>query len=511
MDVNSEQRSRQAAEPEGGQAAQGAQTARTTPPPTRARDQRVLAGVCGGLARRTGVDAIVYRVAFGVLGLAGGVGVAIYGAAWVLLPRDDTGRSQAERWLRRRIDGPAVLAILVALLIVPGLLAPTSLGPPTLTLLVVCALALLAAHRRGVDLAGALRAVPGRLRFPPLPPEDAGLDPEPPTAEHQPGAAEWSGRPSFAYGTPAPEAAAFQPDSATLHYGTGAYGTAPQAEAAYPPYADPGEPPYGQPPYGQPSRMPYASGTTPFGPGTTPFGPGTTSFEPGTTPFGADAEDGPLPADDPYLRPEAPPRRRGGAVLTLITVGAAFVVAGVLAAVSVLGTGPPATVILAAAVTVIGLGLLAGARYGRGRPLIGVGLVASLLLVAATAITPTMSSLLGGGVGDVAWRPTGAVTKPYHLGAGEATLDLTGLTGSRSYDFTATVDMGKLHVRVPRGADVTVRAHTGLGDITVDEAKVASGPGAEATRTWRGDGAGPSIRLRLNVNLGEVEVHRVSP
>lgn len=61
---------------------------------SRARDDRVVAGVCGGLARWLGVDPVVVRLATVLLALANAVGVVIYLVAWCLLPvADEAGDS----------------------------------------------------------------------------------------------------------------------------------------------------------------------------------------------------------------------------------------------------------------------------------------------------------------------------------------------------------------------------------------------------------------------------------
>ena len=53
---------------------------------TRDSDDRIIAGVAGGLARELGVDAVLVRITFAVLVFAGGVGLLLYGALWVLAP-----------------------------------------------------------------------------------------------------------------------------------------------------------------------------------------------------------------------------------------------------------------------------------------------------------------------------------------------------------------------------------------------------------------------------------------
>jgi phage shock protein PspC (stress-responsive transcriptional regulator) len=75
------------------------------PPPssgrrlTRSRDDRLIAGVCGGLGRYFDVDPVIFRVAFVALLLLGGSSLLVYAAAWLLLPEDGASRSIGESWL----------------------------------------------------------------------------------------------------------------------------------------------------------------------------------------------------------------------------------------------------------------------------------------------------------------------------------------------------------------------------------------------------------------------------
>jgi len=56
------------------------------PPLRRSRTDKMLAGVCGGLAEHTGVDSLVWRVGLVALMLAGGAGIVVYLLLWVLMP-----------------------------------------------------------------------------------------------------------------------------------------------------------------------------------------------------------------------------------------------------------------------------------------------------------------------------------------------------------------------------------------------------------------------------------------
>jgi phage shock protein PspC (stress-responsive transcriptional regulator) len=52
----------------------------------RSRTDKILGGVNGGLAEYTGIDALLWRVGFVALTLAGGAGIVVYLLLWVLMP-----------------------------------------------------------------------------------------------------------------------------------------------------------------------------------------------------------------------------------------------------------------------------------------------------------------------------------------------------------------------------------------------------------------------------------------
>ena len=53
----------------------------------RSRDDRVIAGVCGGLGEHFGIDPVILRLAWIVLAIFGGSGILLYLLAWMLVPR----------------------------------------------------------------------------------------------------------------------------------------------------------------------------------------------------------------------------------------------------------------------------------------------------------------------------------------------------------------------------------------------------------------------------------------
>jgi phage shock protein C len=52
----------------------------------RSRNQRMLGGVCGGLAEYFNLDTTLIRVLFLVLAVFGGTGLVIYVVMWLIVP-----------------------------------------------------------------------------------------------------------------------------------------------------------------------------------------------------------------------------------------------------------------------------------------------------------------------------------------------------------------------------------------------------------------------------------------
>lgn len=99
----------------------------------RSAADRVLLGVCGGIARGYRVDAALVRLAFAALVLLGGLGLVAYGALALLMPPEP---APARPWPERRptavgvavLLGAATLGLAVRGLLIPlGVLLPTAL------------------------------------------------------------------------------------------------------------------------------------------------------------------------------------------------------------------------------------------------------------------------------------------------------------------------------------------------------------------------------------------------
>jgi phage shock protein PspC (stress-responsive transcriptional regulator) len=57
-------------------------------PLTRSRTDKKIAGVAGGLAKSTGIDAWIWRVAFLLLTTVG-LGALTYCVLWILMPKEE--------------------------------------------------------------------------------------------------------------------------------------------------------------------------------------------------------------------------------------------------------------------------------------------------------------------------------------------------------------------------------------------------------------------------------------
>ena len=90
----------------------------------RSRTDRVIAGVCGGVGARLGIDATIVRIAFVALALAW-VGVPLYLVGWILLPQaaaatdgtEPAGAALPARTAARRAAGMALIVAGTVLLV----------------------------------------------------------------------------------------------------------------------------------------------------------------------------------------------------------------------------------------------------------------------------------------------------------------------------------------------------------------------------------------------------------
>jgi phage shock protein PspC (stress-responsive transcriptional regulator) len=267
-----------------------------------------------------------------------------------------------------------------------------------------------------------------------------------------------------------------------------------------------------------PPAAPYATtpyATTPVNPGQQPTTPdpmsATTGGAPGTY-RPAPATYRPAPAAyDPEV-PRRLRRRSGGALMALLAIGLSLVTYGSL---SWLGdefswTGDHQVIAMAGSLAAIGLLLvvlgLAGWRAGF---VAFLAVVLAITALSSTVVPPGIH--VGGRVGDQTWRPAVVSSDAnYHLGAGNAVLDLGALPKAGLSEAKlppVSVGLGDLRVVVPQGLTVKVVGHVGLGEILLPPDFGSNGPsGADVARTVViGDGP-TEVVVDAGVGLGQLTV-----
>jgi len=119
---------------------------------TRPKDDRWLGGVAAGLGAYFDLSPTIYRIAFVALALAGGTGILLYVAAWLVIPEEGEEESIAAAELKkhrdrpRRLIGVAILAFAAILALSEARLWPS---PGNLWLAIALGLAAFAYWRLG--------------------------------------------------------------------------------------------------------------------------------------------------------------------------------------------------------------------------------------------------------------------------------------------------------------------------------------------------------------------------
>jgi phage shock protein PspC (stress-responsive transcriptional regulator) len=253
-----------------------------------------------------------------------------------------------------------------------------------------------------------------------------------------------------------------------------------------------------------------------YGPVPPPQEPGSYGQTPGTAyATTAPAQTPPPPpswtAPTQPVPPAPPPPPRERSILGRLTVSAVLIVVGLMVGWNGLSDDDFKVVsIFATALAVVAIGLLVGAVAGRARGLIVLGILLSI----ATSIAGAADQRWGAGVGERTWTPqtVDAADRPYRLGIGDATLDLTDLPPGSSVDVETRLGVGELTVLVPLDATVVVDAEVGAGNLDVLDQPRQDGTdlNLEATVPGLTDGSGQTITLDARVGLGELEVRRAA-
>lgn len=443
----------------------------------------MIGGVCSGLGRYFGIDPVVLRVGFVVGIFAGGLGLLVYLAMWLLIPDDtDTSRNPLTNSLWR-----LVLGVLVGLGGTAALFGwLRSLG-----------------GFGGVIVGGSIVGL-GLWMYS----RDKGgfASPRSPTPATPPAT-------GFAYGGTGEPAANYQ------SYGP-AMGTSPTGEQMASSQSD--------------DAASFAYATEGSSTGYQPYDPATGTY-PTTEQSASFPYDGPVattypterlaagytyydPATGSYLTTEPKPRRQHS-YLGLITLLVMLVVAGLLGVAQVAGlVSFSAVVFLSILLAVISVGLIVGAFVGRARWLIAPGLLLALTIGGLAPVAPFISATVDAGFGERIWQPMTA-DLDYDLGLGSATLDLTEwATNPNAADpqipdnISAEVGVGQLTVLVPETWAVVVDAELQFGELVLNGVPVAD---AEIDIEYnkvlpaKGDASG-RIGLNLAVEAGQITISQVA-
>lgn len=105
----------------------------------RTTDDRVIAGVAGGLGRYFGADPVLFRIAFVALALIGGAGLLVYLVAWLLVPDERSGRAADARFVVRRAGLFLGVVAICALVFAGGFWAAAAGGGVVTAVLVIVA------------------------------------------------------------------------------------------------------------------------------------------------------------------------------------------------------------------------------------------------------------------------------------------------------------------------------------------------------------------------------------
>jgi phage shock protein PspC (stress-responsive transcriptional regulator) len=432
----------------------------------RRGENRWLGGVSSGLAAKWDIDPVIVRGLFVVTSPFFGAGVLLYGLGWAFLPEPD-GRSHAEEAVHGHWSAGATGAAILTFL---GLLG-SGRG---------------AVFHGGLDggfpwpliwVAGIIAliywAVAGRNRR------------------------GWASRITVP-GTPGGAPGAWGPGTAPGGTWGPATGTSGAAPGGTPPstaqpytqgsYAHTGDLPYAQP--GQHTYSPPAAGQPPY------------------PPAGAYRTDQPRPP-----RPRTP---RPGPGTVAITVGIAILAGALVMLLASAGLLPlggyAAATAWATAGIVMGLGIACCGLLGRSSGGQGFLAVLALLVAGALSVGPVGGHWMM--LRQDTWAPTttAAAAAGANILAADATVDLTGLSGSAplasELDIPLNVAAANLTITVPANIPVSVTVHSAAADVAFNGGTDTAqrGVAGSVTRTFNQDSPGRPVVVNVSAAAGSVNI-----
>lgn len=413
-----------------------------------------LAGVCSTVATRYGVDPLLVRLVFVLLALSAGIGLAVYGAAWLLLPSDKEPVPvihrllPASRGLSRSTWQVLVVVATFLVSLVFGQFLTIGLGP----VLVVGALWWFGVIKpRGAVTARRSAALPAAA------------------SEGQ-----------FLY--------------EAQQWRTRVDAQVPGVDWRLP-AAGPGR---GAPrPAVTPVLLPQGPSAPPAQPYSWQPAPWANTYEAQPVPYAASAPRPPAtqwPVVDHASAPEARAHSRRRRWLAVAAPAGALAAWVVLVLFGVTGVGP----YVAASLFPFGLALIAATWLGRPRGLLPVAV--ALLAITLVSLGPTQASA------DYSYRPDRTADLPQTVSApvGDVLLDLTDLTEASDRVITVQVAAGNVRVICPDHVNLVVEARLGAGSFLVHDAP-QEGPGTFVYQQ-QPDPSAPTLTVIVELALGDLEV-----
>ena len=464
-------------------------------------DDRWIAGVCGGVARRFGLDPLLVRGLFAVSVLVVGLGLVAYGVAWALLPEERDGRIHLQEAIAGRFDVALVGAIAM---VVIGLGRGGGISPfwfwdgrpawigdvfgwvggllwVAFLVVVVVAVVTAASNRH-----------PGGTGGPPPAggPASGGAPADGDRVDPARAAGATTGAPASASAPVPPAGAAPAPRSPYGPYPA----TYPAPGSAAPSSGAPAGPYGPAQPWGTPGPA------RPVGPPPPPVRVGGHQGPP------------PQPPRPPRPRPSGPGAATVGVVvsLTILTL------AGLLVAERAdRFDGPVLLTTIGVAVVLSGLGIIVSGL--RGRTSGSLGALAVLGVIAAGPVgIATHSGWSADGVHR--WEASGVTLTSrtdaadgVNLGFGDATVDLSQVpVDETTLDVPVSIGAGDLTIILPSEAAVSADVRLGAGQVSweVDDATESHG-GVGLGALSFDDGSGRTAQLHVDVSAGAGDVRIV--
>jgi len=431
-----------------------------------------LTGLCGGVAEHWGIDPVLVRVGWVLLGLSGGVGLVLYVAGWLLVPVagratapvDDLLGESARGW-SKEVWVTIVVAACLAAFATFGSISPFGVGP-AVVLACIWYFGFYRQRQGEGPAAGPSPDSPQRHPEALLPPVFvAHAGPSTPFTE---AAQAWrrriedqveqSSRP------PGPAAAA-------------------AAGPAWPSTAPPPAP-AAELDHAEAARRAFLAQPDPVGLYVEPVAALAT----------------------PVGRRGDRPAARRLRLLMLLVMGLAT---GGLAVAEQSGLDVSPATYAATALLVVGLALVAATWFGRARGLLPLGLLLVPVVLLASVPGPLTEP-------DHWDRTTRVYTKVAELPAagdsqvgGQLSVDLSRLTLDRDASYAAHLGTGHLEVLLPEDVNVALRYDVQQGVVTTDGRETRAG--ADLTDTVQPPSVRPdrpTLTVNLSVDRGKLEVRQ---